>query len=197
VTTIALIRHGQTEWNSLGRIQGSSDIPLNDIGREQARETGRRLSSRHWDAVLSSPLARAHETAAIIAAELGIASVVTLEGIAERSYGQAEGLTGPEIRERYHGDLESVPGLESRADVIARALPAITGLAVEYPNRALVVVSHGAVIGSLVRALTTDALPAKGQQIHNGSDHHLRIEDGMLILEEFAGEDYSAMNFVI
>ncbi|NQD89088.1 histidine phosphatase family protein, partial [Paenarthrobacter sp. CM16] len=67
LTTFALVRHGQTDWNAERRLQGSTDIPLNDVGREQAREAVAFLSDQQWDTVVASPLSRAAETAEIIA----------------------------------------------------------------------------------------------------------------------------------
>ena len=69
---LELIRHGQTDWNSQDKLQGSSDVPLNDTGRGQALEAARVLAGAEWSAIVSSPLMRARETAQIIAAELGI-----------------------------------------------------------------------------------------------------------------------------
>ena len=68
----AFLRHGQTEWNREGRMQGTSDIPLNDTGRAQAREAAEHLGHGDWDEIVSSPLVRARETAEIVAAELGL-----------------------------------------------------------------------------------------------------------------------------
>ena len=67
-----LVRHGETDWNLQRRIQGSTDIPLNDTGREQAAATGRLLARREWDAIYSSPLSRAIETGELIAREVGL-----------------------------------------------------------------------------------------------------------------------------
>ncbi|MDP9116224.1 MAG: histidine phosphatase family protein, partial [Actinomycetota bacterium] len=70
--TFAFIRHGQTDWNRDDKLQGSSDIPLNEVGRQQAREAAAHLGHGGWQVVVSSPLVRARETAEIIAGELAI-----------------------------------------------------------------------------------------------------------------------------
>ena len=70
MTELYLVRHGETDWNRQRRIQGLTDIPLNETGRRQARDTGMLLRRRRWDGVFSSPLSRAVETASIIAVRL-------------------------------------------------------------------------------------------------------------------------------
>ncbi|MDS8744534.1 histidine phosphatase family protein, partial [Streptococcus pneumoniae] len=66
MTTICLIRHGETEWNKIGRIQGTTDVPLNEKGKLQAQACGSHLMNKAWDVIVTSPLKRAKETAAII-----------------------------------------------------------------------------------------------------------------------------------
>jgi broad specificity phosphatase PhoE len=186
VTRLELVRHGQTDWNLAGRVQGSTDIPLNDLGREQAHEAGRRLALSRWDLVVTSPLSRAHETARIIAREIGAEEPVVIDALRERSFGTAEGLTGPELDER-RARGEDVVGRERRHAVVDRVRPALERLAVEHPDAAILVVTHGGVIGSLVRAATAYAWPVAGQLIENASSHHFAVRDGELGLIEFAG----------
>lgn len=189
MTRISLVRHGQTDWNLTRRIQGSSDIPLNDNGRAQARVTGEILRRRHWNAIYTSPLARARETAEIIASEMGLEPPTPVAGLEERNYGEAEGLTGEEILDRYP-DGTAIPGQESREAVVERALPALVALAERHPDEDIVVVSHGAVISSLVRKLSDHTLPPPGEVIANGSIHDFSVHDGRLRLERFnASED--------
>jgi len=179
MTMIYLVRHGETDWNRARRIQGSTDIPLNDTGRAQAAATGSLLARRSWSAVYASPLVRAYETAAIIADELGLPAPVPVPEIVERNYGAAEGLTGAEIEQRYPN---LVPGRESRDEVAARAIPAILALAEAHPGESIVVVSHGGVIRTL---LNTVAPLAPAEPIRNGSVHSLRHSEGTLDLVLF------------
>jgi probable phosphoglycerate mutase len=187
VTRIALVRHGQTDWNRTRRIQGASDIPLNDVGRRQARDAGDALAGGGWSAVYSSPLSRAAETAAIIASSARLRAPESVPGLAERGYGLAEGLTGAEVRQRFGG--RPVPGRESTESVLARALGALDDLAERHPDDGIVVVSHGGVIGALVRWLTDERLPAPGTLILNGSAHMFEHRDGSLALLEFVSAD--------
>jgi len=184
VTFISLVRHGQTDWNLAKRIQGSSDIPLNDTGRAQADATGRALAGGRFDAIYASPLSRALDTARIIAGHVGLGEPETIEAVAERQYGEAEGLTGEQILARWP-DGAPVPGRESREQVVARALPALRELGDQHPGENVIVVSHGGVISSLVRHVTDHALPGPGELIPNGSVHRFRYLDGELSLDRF------------
>jgi len=187
VTRISLVRHGQTDWNHDGRIQGRSDIPLNDTGREQARETGRALAAagRRFDGVYASPLARAMETASLIAGELRMPGPEPVPGLEERSYGLAEGLTGPEIRERFGDDRSAIPEWEDDASVLGRVLGALSALAAHHEGERILVVAHGGVIGAVARHLTGGERPARGEAIRNGSVHDLEVVDGELRLVAF------------
>lgn len=176
-----LVRHGETDWNLHHRIQGSTDIPLNETGRAQARATGRLLASRTWDAIVASPLSRAFETASIIAAENGLGTPSTLDAIVERHYGEAEGLAEDELGARFPGDTP-VPGRETREAVAERVLPALMALAESHPDQSVIVVSHGGVIRSVVNVI--DPEHSHGM-ITNGSVHSFRYEDGAFRLIAF------------
>lgn len=172
-TELYLVRHGETDWNRQRRIQGSTDIPLNDAGREQARETGRALGRRPFDGIFSSPLGRALETARIIAGEVGLPDPAVIDALVERNYGEAEGMGFDEIERRWP-DRTAVPGQESREQVVERVLPALRDLARAHPGRSLIVVSHGGAIRSVLAAADPDG--AHGT-ITNGSIHSFRFGD--------------------
>lgn len=181
MTEIYLVRHGETDWNRARRIQGRTDVPLNDTGREQARRTAELLARRTWDAVLTSPLSRARETAEIIAVRLGLAVPAEVPALVERNYGAAEGLDFAQIDARYPEGTE-VPGRESRAAVAERVMPELRRIAEEHRGGALVIVSHGGAI----RAVLSEVDPAwSTERITNGSIHSFRFEDGSLRLIAF------------
>lgn len=182
MTELYLVRHGETDWNRAHRIQGSTDIPLNDTGREQARTTGRLLARRRWDAVVASPLSRAFETASLIAAEVGLGVPEIDRAIVERNYGAAEGMTGAEIDALYPSGTD-VPGRESREDVVSRAIPALLAIAERHPGQAVIVVSHGGVIRSVLNAVQPGT--SANELIRNGSVHSFRHVDGALELIAF------------
>jgi broad specificity phosphatase PhoE len=120
VTEAWLIRHAETGWSKARRHTGRTDIPLTDEGREAARRLGERLADRSWAAVWTSPLSRARETCEL--AGLGDRAQERDE-LLEWDYGDYEGLTTPEIRQRRPGWYlwrDGCPGGESPADVAAR-----------------------------------------------------------------------------
>jgi probable phosphoglycerate mutase len=181
MTVFALVRHGETDWNRERRIQGSTDIPLNDTGREQARATGALLASRRWTALVASPLSRAAETARVIGVHVGLAEPELEPRLVERDYGQAEGLTGAEIDVKFP-DGADVPGREAREAVAERAVAALHDLAAMHPGEAVIVVAHGGVIRSVLESV--DPGRHRGM-ITNGSVHSFRHADGALELVAF------------
>ena len=148
---LALVRHGQTDWNLEGRLQGRTDIPLNDTGRAQARALGKSLRGAGWDVVLASPLGRAQETATLIAAELGAQTGAAVPELTERAFGPMEGLIMAEVSEAEAAKMLSE--LETREAILIRALPALLSLSQQHAGRNLMVVSHGATMRNVRDAL--------------------------------------------
>jgi len=162
VTRLYLVRHGQTDWNASGRLQGTTDIPLNAAGRDQAERVADELKAivSARTAVFASPLARAADTARTIADALGVANVTLDPRLAERAYGPWEGLTLREREERYpeaveqwrlHGEAE-VEGIEGNGPLARRVVAAIAEHTASAPD-GLVVVSHGSAIRVGIHAL--------------------------------------------
>jgi len=182
VTLITLVRHGQTDWNLARRIQGSTDIPLNDTGRRQAREAAVDLVMTDPVLLVSSDLSRAEETARIIGAARGWSGPQTYVALRERNYGVAEGMTDTELVTRFGSwHTAEIPDAEPREEVAERALQALLEIAHGVDDEThIVAVSHGGVIGSLLRHLTGDPLP--GLRIANGSAHTLRVHDGIALV---------------
>jgi broad specificity phosphatase PhoE len=182
MTNFFVIRHGETDWNLAGRIQGATDIPLNETGRAQAKATGMQMQGRTWDVLVASPLSRAMETASIIGSCIGLHDPIPVADIVERNYGDAEGMTGPEVEALYPGDMP-VPGRESRQAVKERVVAAFHTLATEHPGKNVVVVAHGGVIRALLHATTGTAF--FGERITNGSVHSFHHSDDGLQLVHF------------
>jgi broad specificity phosphatase PhoE len=200
VTLLTLIRHGETDWNRDRRIQGSTDIPLNDTGRLQAREAALALREQlelsapaAQPIVVSSDLSRAHETALIIAAELGLSAPATYPQLRERSYGAAEGVDSEEFLRRW-GDWHSaeVPDAEPWPQLRVRALDALARVVRDARRTtapaaaSVVVVTHGALIRELIRHATGGELPPVGVRLPNGSAYTMLYERERLRLVTYA-----------
>ena len=155
VRRLLLVRHGQSTWNAEGRWQGRLDPPLSDLGRHQARAAAAALGT--FDLVAASTLQRAHDTATVIADELGIGPVLADPDLVERHAGGFEGLTRAEIEDAYPGyltDLRHPPGWEDDEALVERAIGALARLAATVAaGGTALVVTHGGVIRSLERAV--------------------------------------------
>jgi broad specificity phosphatase PhoE len=149
MTTLLLVRHGETDWNRDGRWQGGSDTHLNELGREQARALAKQLDG-DIAAVYSSDLARARETAEIVAAKLGLE--VRLDArLRERGFGAWEGLNRAEIEERFEeahrrwraGEGAGADDAEPFEDFSARVNAFLADILRLHPDEQILIVSHG------------------------------------------------------
>ena len=146
---IYLIRHGETDWNAQGRIQGREDIPLNAVGRAQAMRCGVALQGQGIERVVTSPLQRALETGQWIAEAVGHVPVTVDTGLIEREFGSWSGKIFADI---YHPDVPVV-GAEPLEEVGARMLAVLQRLAAG-PEQAVAAVSHGGAINALLLLLS-------------------------------------------
>ena len=155
MTTIGLVRHGITDWNVLGRSQGISDIPLNNLGKQQASALANRLVLEGgWDVIVTSDLARAKETGQIIAAKLNLSINVFDKRIREINCGEIEGTTEEERLKKWGSNWRELDlGMEKFDDVSDRGYEFIAELANTYSDKRVLVVSHGALIGLTLQRL--------------------------------------------
>ena len=165
MTTILLARHGESDWNHAGRWQGHADRPLTDLGLGQARELAERLASTELDAVYSSDLERARETAAIVAEPHDL-RVRELRGLREVNVGSWSGLTRAEAEERfpdaYRRWLDGGEGWddgETYEQLSERVVGSVFEIATRHPADRVLLVAHG---GS-IRAIHAAAL---GVDVH-------------------------------
>jgi len=151
MTTIHLVRHGQTEWNRIEQFRGRVDIELNPNGLLQAQKTAIRIQ-KHWqpEVIFSSPLKRALQTAHAIA-DLTNVQVESTPDLVDIDYGEWQGLTPEETRLMWPERLEAwykypervlIPGGENPLEVQSRAMATITSVIKTYPNLTVVMVSH-------------------------------------------------------
>ena len=155
---IDLVRHGESLYNREGKVQGHTNSPLTALGREQARRVAEVLKDRGVEAIYTSDLARALETARIIGEVLGLEPVV-LEGFREIALGEWEGRPIDEIRREDWGNLERwysrpmdarIPGAESLEDFRKRVLATFQGVLEEHREGRIALVSHGGVLSVII-----------------------------------------------
>lgn len=179
-----LIRHGRTAWNAQGRVQGWADVPLDEVGREQARRLAERLRACPPDLILCSPLWRAYETARILAAAWGVPVEVD-ERLKERGQGPLEGRMGAEVaalreawRQLAQDPTAEIEGVEPRA-VFAERVWAAMQAAMARPERSLAVVAHGGTFAMFFRQWLGLPLDRPSPfHFDNASLTELVLEDG-------------------
>jgi probable phosphoglycerate mutase len=150
VTNLLLVRHGQSEWNAVGKWQGQADPALTDFGRQQAFHAAQRVGS--VDIIVASPLIRAFETAQIIGSQIGVGPIVIDPDLMERDAGAWQGLTRAEIEQGWPGFLGNdrwPEGYELHPDLIVRTRGALDRIHAEFEGADVLVITHGGVIGTL------------------------------------------------
>jgi 2,3-bisphosphoglycerate-dependent phosphoglycerate mutase len=168
-TRIVAIRHGETEWNRATRMQGQLDIGLSDFGRRQAQRLALALGEQRFDAIYSSDLLRARQTAMAFVATCPHAMVTDL-GLRERCFGVFEGLTYRDVRVRWPEQAQrwqdrdpdyGPPGGEVLRDFDARCIGTLTRLAAAHAGQHIAIVTHGGVLDCLYRAAARVELQAQ------------------------------------
>lgn len=188
-TELILVRHGETVWNATGRIQGQGDSPLTERGIAQAQAVARRLQHESFTTLYASHLNRVIETARYIAAITGHAITID-ERLQERAYGIFEGLTYEEAQSqhreifatyqihRYAADY-TLPGAESLRGLAERGQAVLQELVQKHLGERLVLVSHGAFLGAVLRDFLGVPIGGKhGFRLANGSISEVVFADG-------------------
>ena len=139
-------RHGQTDWNVENKVLGRTDIPLNEHGRAQANELAKTLKDTHFDLIFTSPLSRAEETGTIVAESKNMPHTV-LDWLIECDFGEfeADSRVGETYQAAKHEVFKRYPGGESFLDLSARVYPALKELARKYPDKSVLLVTHGGI----------------------------------------------------
>jgi phosphoserine phosphatase len=197
LTTLYLVRHGETEWNASNKVQGNMDTELNDIGIKQAELVAVRLAKENIDAVYTSSIKRAKTTAEKIAEHAKV-EVKELHEFREICLGPWEGLTMTEISEQYTEHYRiyrespsdfNLPGAETFLQVTDRFCNAINNIIAENKDKKIVVVSHGAAIkAAVISILGIDISHYNKFRIDNGSITILNFNDkyhGGIVVECF------------
>ena len=190
-----LVRHGETEWNAERRIQGHRDIGLSSMGYRQAQLLASRLAKAQLEAIYSSDLSRAKETADIIAAG-GDVNVLVRPDLRERDYGQWQGLTQDEVRARdpedyarwWAGDHQfRPPGGESVSDVVTRVSRLAADLRETHPGEGTILLAaHGGSLLCLLVAVLDLPVEARGRfTLANASLSALAVSADTAVLERW------------
>jgi 2,3-bisphosphoglycerate-dependent phosphoglycerate mutase len=187
VTELLLVRHGETDWNRERRFQGHADPPLNETGREQALALAAELTGEGIELVYTSDLARAHETAEIVAARLG-ADVRPLRDLREIDVGEWEGLTWPEIEERYpegarswHDRGYGWESGETYEQLGDRVVAALRRIADDHPSQRVLVIGHGGTIRAtraFIEGLSVPESRKRSRAMGNCEVFRVVTEDG-------------------
>lgn len=181
---IYLIRHGETDWNLWGKVQGREDIPLNETGRKQAKKCADVLEKSGAKIIVSSPLARAVETADIISGSLNNAKVIIDEALIERDFGDLSGMTYD--RRKYFDSFgHNEETVEPIDKLSKRLMDCIQKYAVEYCNQDIIMVSHGAAINSVIMVLSEGQEGSGKTRLKNACISLLTYEDNKLQLGQF------------
>lgn len=168
-TRLCIVRHGETAWNAEHRVQGQLDIPLNEIGLRQAQAVGRTLKDERFDAIYSSDLVRARQTAQP-SANLFSMKILLEKDLRERHYGIFERLTYAEVKVRYPEDYARFEARdpeyafrtgESLKDFSARSIAVISRIVNEHEDESILVFTHGGVLDKLYRFITGLPLSAE------------------------------------
>jgi len=187
---ILLVRHGESTWNAAARWQGQADPPLTETGQRQAALAAEAIGA--VDAIVASPLQRAHHTAVILSEFIGIGPVHLEQRLMERHAGEWTGLTVAEIDERYPDARRTgtnPPGFETDEALLERVLPALAELGEVFSGGSLVAVTHGGVIVALTRHLAGDntRIPNLGARwIDVSADGGIRLGERVPLLAEHA-----------
>ena len=152
ITYLFLLRHGQTDWNKEGRLQGQIDTPLNETGLSQVDQFVAYYAKEPWDFIVTSPLLRAKQTALRIASQRPDLRVVEDNTFIERDFGQANGLNMAQIKEKFPNRI--YPDAEDVQAFHERSYKAIQTLAQNHQDQRILVVTHGAVINSILKSLS-------------------------------------------
>jgi 2,3-bisphosphoglycerate-dependent phosphoglycerate mutase len=181
ILRVYVARHGQTDWNIQKRLQGFKDIPLNETGRQQAKDLAQKMEGIPLDAIYSSNLERSNETARIVAG--GKITVTVLPDLNEQSLGKFEGahLDGraPDLASEYEKrsvDLEdTMDGGESINQHFARVKAALEKIRFKHPQGNILIVGHGGTNVLIMRALLS-LTAEQADLIHQGNDELYLIE---------------------
>ena len=177
---ICLLRHGETDWNSLGKLQGREDIPLNIAGIEQISEVAKYLKKFNWRIIITSPLSRAKLSAEIVSKEIGNIKIHEEINFIERDYGKASGMTADERKLAFPDGIWI--GVEPYEKLQNRTINALLKYIKEYDGNNILIVSHGAAINSILAYLSKNEIGTGKTILNNARITLLQKNDEIKII---------------
>jgi len=188
MTRIALIRHGQTDYNKNMIIQGQVDIPLNALGKEQALKTANHFKKETIDLIISSPLSRAQVTAQIIANEINYTKEIIIDNaFIERNFGEADKKEINLYINQVHED--NVPGLEPSHELKKRMIDGLLKVISENKNKNILIICHSHSIKAVLASLEPDKYDFK-TKLTNCGITQLEYKDDQLNILKTSFNDY-------
>lgn len=182
ITTICLVRHGETDWNALGKLQGRTDIQLNKTGIIQAEECSEFLKSSQWDVIITSPLKRAKQTAEIINENLNV-PLIEMKDFLERDYGDAEGMV---LEERISAFPDkSYPNQEDRLTLNNRIMTGIQEINQKYEENKILLIAHGAVINAILTVLSNGKIGSGKTKLLNACISNIYFHQDRWQIKDF------------
>lgn len=178
ITTLQLIRHGETDWNREGRYQGLTDIPLNETGQRQASELAAAMADERWDVFATSPLIRCVQTATAVATAEGVPLDQLIEDarLVERDQGIAEGMLIADRLREIPGDTWE--GLESPDAAADRGLAALHDLIATHAGKRILVFTHGGIINAMLTRISGGEIGTGKTPIRNTGRTDLSYDGG-------------------
>jgi broad specificity phosphatase PhoE len=151
MTKITLVRHGETDYNKNGLIQGRIDIPLNQFGKKQALLTAKHFINQEIDTIISSPLSRATETASIIAREINYqGEIIFDQAFVERDFGPVDGKDYLPIVNQLFAD--KITGMEKNEQLIKRIMTGLNNVVAKYHRQSIMIVCHSHSIKAILNS---------------------------------------------
>lgn len=193
-TELILVRHGETEWNQQQILQGHADSPLTTAGVAQAHVVGQRIAQLNPEIIYSSDLGRAYTTAQIVAT-YHPKPIRPEQSLRERCLGIFQGFSWPQIQQQFpqvyqeynrHSPDYVIPEGESYLQFVQRVMAGVEQIAVQHPQQKVLVVTHGGVIGALIRQILSIPYSAPRRfSLKNTSVNRVHFRNGEWMVETF------------
>lgn len=193
MTKIYIARHGETDWNRAGKLQGATDVPLNEEGRKQAVACGKFFEDIAIRAIFTSPLQRARETAEIINQQLHL-PLIQIDAFRERTFGAAEGMTYEERSKVY--PRKNYPNQESFKAFRKRLVRGLQEIYEAYPDEEVALIAHGAVIHTLFQIVQNADFFPQHARLSNGGVSTIYSKGGEWWLESYNNTHHLPKNTI-